>query len=118
MKKKYLVLIAAVLLCVILATFVACNYEKKYAEKLQDLGYDVRVSKSKAYAADYKGGCYEIYAEKGDIYIYIQVFDNKDDAERCYSELMSSKDEDIKSIYRDGNAVIFGSARGVSDARS
>lgn len=118
MKKKYLVLIAAVLLCVILVTLVACNYEKKYAEKLQDLGYDVRVSKGKEYAADYKGGYYEIYARKDDNYICIEVYDNKADAERAYSTLLSSKDEDIKSIYRDGCAVIYGTAQGVNDARS
>lgn len=118
MKKKYLVLVAVVLLCVILATLVACNYEKKYAEKLQDLGYDVRVSKGKEYAADYKGGYYEIYARKDDNYICIEVYDNKADAERAYSTLLSSKDEDIKSIYRDGSAVIYGTAQGVNDARS
>lgn len=99
-----------VLLCAILATFVACNYEKKYAEKLQDLGYDVRVSKEKGYTADCKGGYYEITARKGENYIYIEVYDNKADAERCYSEMLSGDKGGFDSIYRDGCAVIYGTA--------
>lgn len=118
MKKKYLVLIAAMLLCVILATFVACNYEKKYAEKLQDFGYEVSVSKGKVYTADFKGGYYEIYAHKDDNYVRIEVYDKKVDAKRAYSALSSSKDKDIESIYRDGSAVIYGTSQGVNDARS
>ncbi len=118
MKKKYLVLIAAVLLCVILATFVACNYEKKYAEKLQDLGYNVYVSKNKEYDPDNKGGYYTISASKGDNDIYIEVYDKKDDAERCYSELLSGDKGGFDSIYLEGKAVILGTAQGVNDARS
>ena len=46
------------------------------------------------------------------------MYDNKADAERCYSEMLSSKDEDIKSIYREGKAVIYGHEEAVNDARS
>ena len=58
-------------------------------------------------------GFYIVLGRKYDI-----VYDNKADAERVYSTLLSSKDEDIKSIYRDGCAVIYGTAQGVNDARS
>lgn len=119
MKKKYLILITVVLLCLILATFIACDYEKKYVEKLQNLGYEVKVSE-KLYTSDYKDGCirisaYKIAEEVEEVYIL--VFDNKDDAKRCYNELISEGSEEL-SFYLDGKVVISGTAQGVNDARS
>ena len=119
MKKTILTMAVMVLICVMLVTCVACNYEKKYAEKLQSLGYDVEVLKSKLYGADYDGSCYLIYAYKDDAdeYVNIYVFEKKADAERKFSLLMSDRDG-YELVYRDGKAVIYGSAQGVSDARS
>lgn len=120
MNKKYLVLIAVVLLCVILATFVACNYEKKYAEKLQDLGYTVTVRRSKEYNPGYKGGYYNITARKYGYMVYIKIYDYVDDAESAYNSLVSEKEnnKELELIYREGKAVIYGHEEAVNDARS
>lgn len=124
MKKTVLTIAVTVLICVMLVTCVACNYEKKYADKLQNLGYEVEVIKSKIYGAYDEGSCYLIYAyrsnskyENDTDYVSIYVFDKKADAERKYSLLMSDRDG-YELVYRDGKAVIYGSAQGVSDARS
>lgn len=119
MKKKYFVLLVAVLLFAILATFIACDYEKKYVEKLQNSGYEVKVSE-KTYTEDYKGGVIRISAYKISEEVeeaYILVFDNKDDAKKCYNELISEGSEEL-SFYLDGKVVFAGTAQGVNDARS
>lgn len=118
MKKKISFLVLIVLVFSMSTLLVACNSEAKYAKKLAKLGYSIEQEGGKFYYSDYKGGCRRLNAEKNDdTWVFVEIYDNIDDAKKVYSDLMSDIDDEL-SVYRDGKVVIYGTKSAVNDARS
>lgn len=98
MKKKISIVMLFVLIFSMMTMLVACNYETKYAKKLQKLGYSIVADSEEKYDSTCEGGFYTVFANnENDDYVYILVFKKKDDATKAYYTLLSSKGNDSKS---------------------
>lgn len=118
MKKKISILVLIVLMFSMSTLLVACNTEAKYAKKLTKLGYSIEQKDGKYYDSDLKGGYRILNAGKNDdTWIFVEIYDNIDDAKKKYSDYMSDIDDEL-SVYRDGKVVIYGTKSAVNDARS
>lgn len=118
--KKHVKTIVVLFICItMLFAASACNEEEKYAKKLQNLGYDVEIYDYLVYEPEYSGGYRIICAEKeGKKYecVYIDIFENEDDAKIAYSKLWASKNHE--SVLRNGKVVFYGTISAVYDARN
>ena len=109
---------------------VACNYETKYAKKLQKLGYTIIADSEEKYDTTCEGGFYTVTANNdNDDRVYILVFKKKDDATKAYYTLLSSKGNDIKSyqitwpsnffddaqVIQKGKKVFIGNKKAIKD---
>lgn len=118
MKKKISILVLIVLMFSMSTLLVACNTEAKYVKKLTKLGYSIEQKDGKYYDSDLKGGYRILNAGKNDdTWIFVEIYDNIDDAKKKYSDYMSDIDDE-RSVYRDGKVVIYGTKSAVNDARS
>lgn len=118
MKKKISILVLIVLMFSMSTLLVACNSEAKYAKKLTKLGYSIEQKDGKYYDSDLKGGYRILNAGKNnDTWIFVEIYDNIDDAKKKYSNYMSDIDDE-RSVYRDGKVVIYGTKNAVNDAQS
>lgn len=115
MKKKISIILLIVLVFSMMTMLVACNYETKYAKKLQKLGYTIIADSEEKYDSRYEGGFYKIYADNnnGDS-VYILVFKKKDDATKAYNFYLSSKYDDVQVIQK-GKKVFIGNKQGIKD---
>lgn len=122
MKRKLSVFILVLTLGAMAFSLVACNKETEYAKKLQKEGYSVVASEGKSYEPDNAGGYYAVYAERENDksdepdYVYIMIFDKKQDAERIFGKLIADIGGYGK-IHRSGKVIIYGTEQGVKDAR-
>lgn len=118
MKKKISILVLIVLMFSMSTLLVACNTEAKYVKKLTKLGYSIEQKDGKYYDSDLKGGYRILNAGKNDdTWIFVEIYDNIDDAKKKYSDYMSDIDDEL-SVYRDRKVVIYGTKSAVNDARS
>ena len=62
MKKKISIVMLFVLIFSMMTMLVACNYETKYAKKLQKLGYSIVVDSEEKYDSTCEGGFYTVFA--------------------------------------------------------
>lgn len=98
MKKKISIILLIVLVFSMMTMLVACNYETKYAKKLQKIGYTIIADSEEKYDTTCEGGFYTVTANNdNDDRVYILVFKKKDDAKKAYYTLLSSKGNDRRS---------------------
>lgn len=97
MKKKISIVLLIVLVFSMMTMLVACNYETKYAKKLQKLGYSIVADSEEKYDSTCEGGFYTVFANDNDEYVYILFFKKKNDATKAYYTLLSSNGNDRKS---------------------
>lgn len=115
MKKKISIILLIVLVFSMMTMLVACNYETKYAKKLQKLGYTIIADSEEKYNSRYEGGFYEIQANNDiDDRVYILVFKKKDDATKAYNFYLSSKYDDAQVIQK-GKKVFVGNKKVIKD---
>lgn len=115
MKKKISIVLLIVLVFSMMTMLVACNYETKYAKKLQKLGYFVVADSEEKYDSRYEGGFYEIQADNDNGgSVYILVFKKKDDAIKAYNFYSSLRDVDEQVIQK-GKKVFIGNKQGIKD---
>lgn len=130
MKKKISIVLLIVLVFSMMTMLVACNYETKYAKKLQKLGYTIIADSEEKYDTTCEGGFYTVTANNdNDDRVYILVFKKKDDATKAYYTLLSSKGNDIKSyqitwpsnffddaqVIQKGKKVFIGNKKAIKD---
>ena len=130
MKKKISIVLLIVLVFSMMTMLVACNYETKYAKKLQKLGYTIIADSDEKYDTTCEGGFYTVTANNdNDDRVYILVFKKKDDATKAYYTLLSSKGNDIKSyqitwpsnffddaqVIQKGKKVFIGNKKAIKD---
>ncbi len=97
MKKKISIVLLIVLVFSMMTMLVACNYETKYAKKLQKLGYTIIADSEEKYDSTCEGGFYTVFANDNEEYVYILFFKKKNDATKAYYTLLSSNGNDSKS---------------------
>lgn len=130
MKKKISIVLLIVLVFSMMTMLVACNYETKYAKKLQKLGYTIVADSEEKFDSTCEGGFYTITANnENDDYVYILVFKKKDDATKAYYTFSSSKGNDSISyqitwppnffddaqVIQKGKKVFVGNKQGIKD---
>ena len=130
MKKKINIVLLIVLVFSMMTMLVACNYETKYAKKLQKLGYTIVADSEEKFDSTCEGGFYTITANnENDDCVYILVFKKKDDATKAYYTLLSTKVNDRKSyqiywppnffddaqVIQKGKKVFIGNKQGIKD---
>ncbi|MBS6460703.1 MAG: hypothetical protein KH349_01925 [Clostridium sp.] len=130
MKKKISIVLLIVLVFSMMTMLVACNYETKYAKKLQKLGYTIIADSEEKYDTTCEGGFYTVTANNdNDDRVYILVFKKKDDATKAYYTLLSSKVNDRKSyqitwpsnffddaqVIQKGKKVFIGNKKAIKD---
>lgn len=130
MKKKISIVLLIVLVFSMMTMLVACNYETKYAKKLQKIGYTIIADSEEKYDTTCEGGFYTVTANNdNDDRVYILVFKKKDDATKAYYTLLSSKGNDIKSyqitwpsnffddaqVIQKGKKVFIGNKKAIKD---
>ncbi len=116
MKKKISIVLLFVLVFSMMTMLVACNYETKYAKKLQKLGYTIIADSEEKYDSTYEGGFYEIQADNDNGgSVYILVFKKKDDATKAYNYYLLSKDDDDVQVIQKGKKVFIGNKQGIKD---
>lgn len=78
MKKKISIVLLIVLVFSMMTMLVACNYETKYAKKLQKIGYTIIADSEEKYDTTCEGGFYTVTANNdNDDRVYILVFKKK-----------------------------------------
>lgn len=97
MKKKISIVLLIVLVFSMMTMLVACNYETKYAKKLQKLGYTIVADSEEKFDSTCEGGFYTVFANDNDEYVYILFFKKNNDATKAYYTLLSSNGNDRKS---------------------
>lgn len=97
MKKKISIVLLIVLVFSMMTMLVACNYETKYAKKLQKLGYTIVADSEEKFDSTCEGGFYTVFANDNDEYVYILFFKKKNYATKAYYTLLSSNGNDRKS---------------------
>lgn len=130
MKKKISIVLLIVLVFSMMTILVACNYETKYAKKLQKIGYTIIADSQEKYDTTCEGGFYTVTANNdNDDRVYILVFKKKDDATKAYYTLLSSKGNDRKSyqitwpsnffddaqVVQKGKKVFIGNKKAIKD---
>lgn len=129
MKKKISIVLLVVLVFSMMTMLVACNYETKYAKKLQKLGYTIIADSEEKYDTNCEGGFYTVFANDNDEYVYILFFKKKNDATKAYYTLLSSKVNDRKSyqitwpsnffddaqVIQKGKKVFIGNKKAIKD---
>lgn len=130
MKKKISIVLLIVLVFSMMTMLVACNYETKYAKKLQKIGYTIIADSEEKYDTTCEGGFYTVTANNdNDDRVYILVFKKKDDATKAYYTLLSSKGSDRKSyqitwpsnffddaqVIQKGKKVFIGNKKAIKD---
>ena len=97
MKKKISIVLLIVLVFSMMTMLVACNYETKYAKKLQKLGYTIVADSEEKFDSTCEGGFYTVFANDNDEYVYILFFKKNNDATKAYYTLLSPNGNDRKS---------------------
>lgn len=115
MKKKISVVLLIVLIFSMMTMLMACNYETKFATKLQKSGYSFVARDELFYDSAYEGGFYRVTAVNDNSgYVTILFFKKKEDATKAYNTFLLSKEDDEQVIQK-GKKVFIGNKQGIKD---